>query len=121
VLARALRLHCPRCGRAPLYVRWFRMVERCPVCGFLMEREPGYFVGAIYVNYALTVAVALGGVFALDALVGLRLAWQLAIGVALGALVPLVFFRYARSLWLAMDFLVSRADVRRSRRRHPMP
>jgi hypothetical protein len=73
------------------------------------------------VNYALTTAVTLGSVLGLDTLVGLSLAAQLGLGIALGALVPLVFFRYARSLWLAMDFLVSRADVRRSRRRHPMP
>jgi hypothetical protein len=30
-----------------------------------------------------------------------------------------VFFRYARSLWLAIDFLVSRADNRRMRRNRP--
>jgi uncharacterized protein (DUF983 family) len=119
VLARALRLRCPRCGRARLFGSWFTMDDPCPACGLRYEREQGYFVGAIYVNYALTTAVTLGTVLGLDALVGLSLAAQLGIGIALGALVPLVFFRYARSLWLAIDFLMSRADNRSTRRNRP--
>jgi uncharacterized protein (DUF983 family) len=119
VLVRAIGLRCPRCGRARLYESWFRMRDPCPSCGLRYEREQGYFVGAIYVNYALTTAVTLGSVLGLDAAVGLSLAQQLALGITLGALVPLVFFRYARSLWLAIDFLVSRADTRRARRNRP--
>ena len=92
------------------------MDDPCPACGLRYEREQGYFVGAIYVNYALTTAVTLGTVLGLDTLVGISLPVQLVVGIALGALVPLVFFRYARSLWLAIDFLVSRVDTRRARR-----
>ena len=117
IAGRALRLRCPRCGREPLYVGWFRMHERCAACGLWYEREQGYFVGAIYVNYAVTVLVAAGTVLVLDWTVGLTLTAQLAIGVALGALVPLLFFRYARSLWLSLDYLVTTADERRERRR----
>jgi len=83
ILGRALRLRCPRCGRSPLWARYFRMHERCAVCGLRYEREQGYFVGAIYINYAVTVAVAAGVVLAADALVGLTLAEQLVLGVAL--------------------------------------
>jgi uncharacterized protein (DUF983 family) len=119
VLVRALRLCCPRCGRARLFDSWFRMRDPCPACGLRYEREQGYFVGSIYVNYALTTAVTLGSVLGLDVAVGLSLPQQLALGITLGALVPLVFFRYARSLWLAIDFLVSRADTRRARRNRP--
>ena len=95
------------------------MDDPCPACGLRYEREQGYFVGAIYVNYALTTAVTLGSVLGLDALVGLSLTAQLGVGIALGALVPFLFFRYSRSLWLAIDFLVSRADTRRARRNRP--
>ena len=28
------------------------MHETCPVCDHRFEREPGYFVGAMYVSYA---------------------------------------------------------------------
>ena len=115
LLRRALRLRCPRCGRSPLYARYFRMHERCAACGLRYEREQGYFVGAIYINYAVTVGVAVGVVLALDWSVGLTLAQQLAIGVALGALVPLAFFRHARSLWLVINYLVAMAEQRRDR------
>src|SRR5690242_844321 len=110
---RALRLRCPRCGRTRLYAGWFTMHERCAVCGLRYEREPGYFVGAIYVNYAATIVVAAGTVLVLDWTIGLTLGQQLAIGIALGALVPVLFFRYARSLWLSLGYLVIRADEHR--------
>lgn len=93
------------------------MHERCAACGLRYEREQGYFVGAIYVNYAFTVVVAAGTVLVLDWTLGLTLTAQLAIGIALGALVPLLFFRYARSLWLSLDYLVTTADERRERQR----
>ncbi len=47
--------------------------------------------------------------------VGLTLAWQLALGVPLGALVPPAFFRYARSSWLVMNYLVAMAEQRHER------
>jgi uncharacterized protein (DUF983 family) len=93
------------------------MHERCAACGLRYEREQGYFVGAIYVNYAVTVAIAAGTVLVLDWVVGLTLTEQLVLGVALAAVVPLLFFRHARSLWLSLEYLVSRADERRERAR----
>lgn len=32
------------------------MFERCPVCDLRFEREPGYFLGAMYISYGLGVA-----------------------------------------------------------------
>ena len=116
-LDRAVRLRCPRCGRSPLFAGWFTMHERCAVCGLVYEREQGYFVGAIYVNYAVTVAIAVGAVLVLDWTIGLTLRAQLALGIALVTLVPLVFFRYARSLWLAVDHLVTQLERPPRRRR----
>src|SRR5262245_35897159 len=112
VLGRALRLRCPRCGRTPLFTGWFAMRDACSACGLRYEREQGYFVGAIYVNYTLTVALGLGGVLLLDEFVGLSLRSQLAVALPLMLLAPLVFFRHARSLWLAIDVLVSALDER---------
>ena len=115
VLLRGLRLRCPRCGQSDLFSGWFRMRECCAVCGLRYEREQGYFVGAIYVNYAVTAIVAVGTVLAVDQAVGLSLPAQLATGIALSLLVPLAFFRYSRSLWLVLDYLVTRVDERRGR------
>ena len=44
-----------------LFRTWFAMYERCAVCGLRFEREQGYFLGAMYINYGVTVVLALLG------------------------------------------------------------
>jgi uncharacterized protein (DUF983 family) len=121
MLRRAFALRCPCCGVGRLFARRFTMHETCEHCGFRFEREPGYFVGAIYVNYAVTAVVCLGSPIALDALLGISLRLQLAVAGTLAVLVPVVFFRYARSLWLGIEHLVTTADDTMERRRRRMP
>lgn len=82
------------------------MHENCAHCALKYEREPGFFLGAIYVNYGLTSLVSTiaypVGRF------GMQLPrTPLIIGiVAFIVLFPLWFHRYARSLWLSFDHLV---------------
>ena len=104
---RAVRLSCPRCGRAPLFRTFFSMHEACAVCGLRFERAQGYWVGAIYVNYGVTVSIAVTGFFLLRALRGWETAAQLALWVPFVILFPLWFFRYSRSLWLALEFAIN--------------
>ena len=106
-IGRGLRLLCPRCGRAPLYRGWFTMNEVCPVCYLNFERAQGYWVGAIYVNYAVTTVVALAGYFVLWSRTGMSTAAQLSIWLPFCVLFPLWFFRYSRSLWLAVEYGVN--------------
>jgi uncharacterized protein (DUF983 family) len=52
---------CPRCrlGRIFRYsiFRGFpKMCERCSICDLKFEREPGYFLGAMYISYVLPLA-----------------------------------------------------------------
>ena len=107
-LGRAIRLRCPRCGATPLFRGWFRMAEACALCGLRFERAQGYFVGAIYVNYAVTVILAIGGFFLLWAGLGLSTGAQLAVLVPIVVVFPLWFFRYSRSLWLALEWSLNR-------------
>jgi hypothetical protein len=79
----------------------------CLECDLKFEREQGYFVGAIYVNYAATVMIAVPGFFILDALTGIDINRQLAIWVPFAVIFPLIFFHHSRSLWLALDHLVN--------------
>ena len=79
------------------------MHERCTVCGLQFNREPGYFLGAMYFSYALSIPPGL--------LIAL-LIWRftslpfdgvmLATFVAYLPFVPLVT-RYARVLWIYTD------------------
>jgi uncharacterized protein (DUF983 family) len=124
LLARALRLRCPRCGQGRLYAHGLTMLEHCPVCGLRYEREQGYFVGAVYVNYAITTVAVLGGVILLDQLVGLSLATQLVVAVPLALLFPLLVHRHARSIWLAVGYLAGALDEqadRKGRRARRLP
>jgi len=81
------------------------------MCGHIFEREPGYFVGAMYVSYALAIPVylALAGVLRL-----LLREWSdLAIlTLALPLLVPFapLLFRYSRVIWMHLDLAVDRTD-----------
>ena len=103
-LGRAIRLRCPRCGATPLFRGWFRMAESCALCGLRFERAQGYFVGAIYINYAVTTLIAVGGFFLLWAGLGLSTRAQLLVLVPIVVLFPLWFFRYSRSFWLALEW-----------------
>ena len=103
LLVRGLRLRCPRCGARSLFRTWFTMHERCAVCQLRFEREQGYFLGAMYINYGVTVILALIGSFALEYGVGLSLTQQLVLWVGFWSLFPVVFFRHSRGLWLAFD------------------
>jgi uncharacterized protein (DUF983 family) len=114
---RAFALRCPHCGEGRLFAGWFTMHETCDRCGLRFEREPGYFVGAIYVNYAVTAVLCLGVPIALDVAFGVPTWAQVAIGATLAVLVPLLFFRYSRSAWLAIDHFVTSADDASERRR----
>lgn len=110
-LKRGLRLRCPRCGGGRLFAGYFRMYESCPNCGLKYERAPGYFLGSTYINYGLTSAVLI------VAYVGLHYFARYdnrTLAVPLTALcvaVPLLFFRYARAIWLAMDCYFDADDV----------
>ena len=103
VMWRSWRLRCPRCGEGYLFRGWFRMRKQCDWCGMCYEREPGFFLGSIYVNYGLTAVLVTIGYFALYAADVLPQQATLWILTLFCVVFPLWFFRYARSLWLGFD------------------
>ncbi len=103
-----LRQVCPRCRegaifRASLWRGYLSMHEKCPVCGLKYEREPGYFMGAMYISYLGSILPTLA-----IALVLWRWSGWSFNAVMLGTfacylpLVPAVT-RWARVLWIYMD------------------
>lgn len=74
------------------------MHSHCSHCGYRFEKEPGYFIGSLYVSYALAVAEMLALFIALVFWVDIY--WIL--GILLFALVALSFinFRFARIIWI---------------------
>ncbi len=95
---------CPRCCRGRIYERGLRMNPRCPACDLLFEREPGYFLGSLYISYGMSCVLLLLGLLVGHLLVPeLDLGWLvLVLGVLYLPFVPLVT-RYARVLWIFFD------------------
>lgn len=103
LMGRALRLCCPRCGQGPLFQSAFRMHARCGQCGLDFQREPGFYLGSVYVNYGITAILASAAFIGLNLVQALRPPLLLALCILFCAGFGCWFFRYARSLWLAFD------------------
>ena len=79
------------------------MEKKCQVCGLVYEREPGFFLGSIYINYGLTALITAIAYPLLRFGYGLE-RWPVMLGmIALVVIFPVWFFRYARALWLGFD------------------
>ncbi len=108
-LLRALRLRCPRCGIGRLLRSWFSLREACAECGLRFERDEqeDYWLGAYTLNFIVTELI-----FALMLAVVLFATWPdppwtaiIWIGVVQMCLTPILFYPFAKALWLAIDLL----------------
>ena len=79
------------------------MAAKCDCCGLNLQREPGFYLGSIYMNYGLTAMLVTAGYFLLYFTTDLPPQATLAGLTAFCVAFPLLFFRHARSLWLAFD------------------
>jgi uncharacterized protein (DUF983 family) len=100
---RAWLLLCPRCGKGKLFNGLFQMLAECPNCHLNYEREPGFYLGAIYFNYGLTSLIATIGFMVMRFGMDYSAKTALTITVAFAVLFPILYFRHARSLWLGFD------------------
>ena len=108
MLGRALLLRCLRCGGGGIFRRWLTLTERCPRCGYSFDREEGYWIGALIVNTGATqllfFAVFLGGMWWTWPDVPWN--WLLVASLATIGAFPLLFYPWAKTLWLWIDFLL---------------
>jgi uncharacterized protein (DUF983 family) len=105
-MADILRQRCPRCRlgnifRYSIFRGFPKMVERCPVCDLKFEREPGYFLGAMYVSYGLVIVTIIGAL--LWSITGWWITkdtiWAVVIFLPLAPTITL----FARVLWIYLD------------------
>jgi hypothetical protein len=87
------------------------MNKDCDSCNFRFERGPGYFLGSTYINYGCTAFLTTSTYVVLY--FGFRIPKHILLPGLLTfcGIFPLVFFRFARSLWLSIDCLLDRAEV----------
>lgn len=109
-IATALRLRCPHCHDGQLFTGLLKMNVACPKCGLILEPDDGFYLGSVYANYAATVLPATAAFLILVYVCGFNkdvVIWSCA---AFTVLFPLWFFRYARSIWLSLMYLVSSSE-----------
>ena len=105
-LIRGLKLKCPACGIGQLYKSFFKMHDECAYCGLVFSREQGYFIGAIYMNVVATESLIFGAYLVLILTRRINDQSTYAILFTLALVLPVLFHRHARSLWLCLDHLL---------------
>lgn len=104
---RGLARHCPRCGSGGIWESWFTMKHACPTCGQVLERgeSSDFWIGAYLVNLVVAelAAVLLAALMWLTMWehVTFNVLW--AASVLLAIVMPVIFYPFARDLWLAWD------------------
>lgn len=101
---------CPRCHEGKMFtyhpynlLKIGGMKTHCEHCNLKYSREPGFFFGAAYVSYMLTVAFGVAGFVATRVLMGPS-SWQLYLAVVVAILVILfpITFVWSRTIWINM-------------------
>ena len=107
-LLRALLARCPHCGDKNIWKKFGEPVANCPTCGYLYEREEGYWVGAMIVNIGAAMLVFMA-VF----VGGMLITWPdvpwtvLLIATAtLMVLGPILFYPQTKTIWVWLDLKV---------------
>jgi uncharacterized protein (DUF983 family) len=103
-----LRQRCPRCRMGSIFrysiFRGFpKMNERCSVCDLKFEREPGYFLGAMYMSYGLGIVIVTVFAALLWSITGWWITkdtiWAVVLFLPLAPTITL----FARVLWIYFD------------------
>lgn len=100
---------CPNCEKGPVFasggnilkLKGPQMNETCPECQYKFEREPGYFFGAMFISYGLTIAQAMAVYFVIWT-IGVDLSVDMIMLIITLVLVVLLFpnFRASRVIWM---------------------
>ena len=113
---RSIRLRCPECGISPIFrspwrtesiTDWFTSHSGCPRCGYAYDREPGYFLFALWmVTFIVTSACGVAQLFFLAAWFDLSTP-----GLMVCTIFPVVFInialvRHIKAFYLAIDHFV---------------
>lgn len=107
-LAAVLQGNCPRCREGQIFShaaynlsKFNKMNNECPHCGVRLEPEPGFYQGAMYVGYAITIACMVAVGFTLFVFFGDPSEWIYVFTViAIMILIVPLNYRYSRILYL---------------------
>lgn len=93
------------CGARGVFEGWFRLRERCTRCHLRFQRQEGHWTGDVGVN----TIVSFGALFVV-LLVGALAGWPIGVlavaALAVGLVVPVLFFPFSKTLWLVVDLVM---------------
>jgi len=103
-----LQQRCPCCRIGGIFhysiFRGFpKMCERCSICDLRFEREPGYFLGAMYFSFAMGVLVMAPMAVSLWVLTGWWITKVIVCSAALFLPFAPTITLFARVLWIYFD------------------
>jgi len=119
-----LFMKCPKCHHGnlfndpnPYHLKHITdMPQRCAVCGQIYFPEVGFYWGAMYISYGLTVLFSAINVGLLWLLFGFNM-WLLIIGNAILLLAGMpLFYRYSRAIWLMFFVSFDQETFERTRK-----
>ncbi len=101
-----LKGKCSRCGEGDMFkkngniffLRAAKMNEDCPNCEHHYEQEPGYFLGAMYISYAMSVAEAFAVYLIIFSFVD-DITYIIGIILSTVLLLSMWNYRYSRIVW----------------------
>jgi len=108
ILHSIIKGSCPVCHNESMYVdsnpyhlrKVISMNERCSHCQTKYQMEPSFFYGAMYVSYAVGVAIAVASFIISHYLLQLSLVGSfISIIIAMIALYPIIL-RTSRNIWI---------------------
>lgn len=105
MLMRGLFRRCPLCGSNDCFDGFFKSRDRCPQCNLSLDRVEGNWIGAVGINTIVTF-----GVVGIVVIAAVAATWPqlnpmpvFLAGLAIGAILPVVFFPSSRMIWCAID------------------
>ena len=118
-LGRAMLLRCPVCGTRPIFLPlrrvrnlddWFTPLDGCPRCGYPYEREPGYFLLAIFgfnLGFAVFVGITVFTIIAATDHIATMPTWELMAKTVLPIpFLNLLISRHCKAVFIALDHFV---------------
>ena len=98
---------CPHCGEGRLFKSLLKMNQHCSECDLPLEREEGYYTGAMYMSYFLAI-ILLIPIWIVMIYRGVPFIWSLVVVFGLNVLLIPLLFRLSRSIWIHLDYGVDR-------------
>ena len=102
-----LSLRCPNCGVGHMFKGLFTMVSSCPNCGVVYERLSGESIGGMFINLGLAEVISIFGFFFVQLAFNPPMTPHIIFWIVFNLAFVLLFYRHARGLWVAINYLSS--------------